>query len=116
MVLQRIGPVAYKLELPTGSRIHPVFHISVLKKTICTDTSAQQSLPDVCEDDASFLPTPQAVLDHRVQKGHQEVLIHWKGLSPADATWEDLQNMKRRFTGLALEEKGEIRGGELLCA
>ena len=33
-VLQKIGSMAYKLELPTTSRFHPIFQVSCLNKVI----------------------------------------------------------------------------------
>ncbi|KAA8542515.1 hypothetical protein F0562_023667 [Nyssa sinensis] len=56
-------------------------------------------------EDGILVPKPQAVLDRRVRKKKDEVLIHWQGLSPAEATWEDLVTMKQQFPEYCLEDK-----------
>lgn len=33
-VVQVVNPVAYKVELPESYRIHPVFHVSMLKPNV----------------------------------------------------------------------------------
>jgi hypothetical protein len=49
-VLQRIGSMAYKLELPPSSHVHQVFHVSFLKKVIGNKILVQTILPDLNEE------------------------------------------------------------------
>lgn len=60
-ILQKIGAVSYKLELPKESRIHPVFHVSLLKKKIGEKYSVQGELPIVEENTEHLIPKPQAI-------------------------------------------------------
>ena len=44
-VLQKIGSMAYMLELLATSRVHPIFHVSSLKKVIGDTIPIQTILP-----------------------------------------------------------------------
>ena len=98
-ILQRIGAVAYKLDLPSGTRIHPVFHVSLLKKKVGSNIIIRSQLPSVIETNGKAIPNPCVVIDRRVQKGKSEILVHWQGLSPAGATWENVNFIKNQFPG-----------------
>lgn len=54
----------------------------------------QSQLPILDITEERMLLVPQAVLDRRVRRKKQEVLIHWQGFSPTDATWEDRDFIK----------------------
>ncbi len=90
-VLQRIGEVAYKLALPPTAKIHPVFHVSCLKKVIGNNCRVQTSLPELNKEGSIWLQ-PEQVLDTRDKhlRGRmiKEALVKWKDTSPEDATWE----------------------------
>lgn len=62
-VFEKIGLVAYKLALPSSSRVHPVFHVSQLKKAVGQHQVLQQ-LPQVNEK-GHFDLVPLRQLDSR---------------------------------------------------
>ncbi|KAH9657564.1 hypothetical protein KPL70_023135 [Citrus sinensis] len=61
-VLARVDPVAYKLELPNTSKIHSVFHISILKPYHGNDTAISHPLPELSVDNHPLL-LPVAICD-----------------------------------------------------
>jgi hypothetical protein len=63
-MLKRMGLVAYLLALPNHSNLHPIFHVSFLKKVFGTKFQTQTSLPELDEEGPIWLQ-PQAVLDQR---------------------------------------------------
>lgn len=96
-MLERIGRVAYKPELPPDSLIHPVFHISQLKPYRPDYTPVFSTLPMLTDLQASTAQ-PLQVLDRRlVKKGYTaitQVLLSWTGLPEASTTWEDYYVVK----------------------
>ena len=66
-VLQKIGIMEYKLELPASSRVHPVFHVSCLKKVICDKILVQTIFPKLDEDGKITLE-PEAVTKTRTRQ------------------------------------------------
>lgn len=55
--------------------------------------------------------SPQVVLDSRLKNGSREFLIHWTGLSPAEASWLNEDSLKSRFPEFEFEEDHVSPGG-----
>ena len=81
-MLERIGNVAYRLQLPSGARIHDVFHVGLLKPF----RGDPPTLPPT--SDGRLLPGPKKVLKAQESRGVWRLLTHWQGLSEEHATWE----------------------------
>ncbi|WVZ89845.1 hypothetical protein U9M48_036199 [Paspalum notatum var. saurae] len=99
-VLQKVGQVAYKLELPDTAHIHPMIHVSQLMKHTPSQRLITFDLSSVCTDPFS-MAIPEAVLQQRhIQRGTalvSQLLIKWTGLPYHLATWETAEDIKQRF-------------------
>jgi hypothetical protein len=84
--------MAYKLELPSTSQVHPVFHVSYLKKVIGDTIPIQTTFPDL-DEEGKFILEPEKISETRtkqlINRVIIEYLIKWKNLSVEDSTWED---------------------------
>jgi hypothetical protein len=93
---KKIRNVAYKLKLPNNSRIHPIFHVSLLKNKLGEQIAIYIDLPPVA-DDGELLMEPEVILDTRWVKREfkfiEESLVQWKRLPLDDATWEKTQEV-----------------------
>ncbi|KAL8099696.1 hypothetical protein AgCh_032095 [Apium graveolens] len=87
-ILQRIGEVAYKLELPEHNKIHDVFHISLLKEFKGVPPASVPTLPLL--KDGKITPQPESVIRSRLNRGVVELLVAWAGLPLAESTWVPL--------------------------
>lgn len=91
-ILERVGEVAYKLDLPTTSKIHPALHVSQLKKQIPRNMEVSNDLTSVCTEPEKLIQ-PEKIINHRViQRGAhmvQQVLVKWEPLPESMSTWED---------------------------
>jgi hypothetical protein len=65
-VFQRLGSMAYKLELPPSSRVHIVFHVSFLKKVICNKIPVKTILLDINEEGKIMLEL-ETILETRIK-------------------------------------------------
>lgn len=94
-IVKKINAVAYRLELPVGSSVFPVFHISLLKPFVSSLEDGQQLAIPTKAIDVHPIVVPSNIIGYRIisRKGCklEQVLVDWKGLSPLDCTWEDLQ-------------------------
>eukprot|EP00268_Persea_americana_P064078 TRINITY_DN8393_c1_g1_i1.p2 TRINITY_DN8393_c1_g1~~TRINITY_DN8393_c1_g1_i1.p2 ORF type:complete len:393 (+),score=41.64 TRINITY_DN8393_c1_g1_i1:5704-6882(+) len=110
-VLARIGSVAYRLELPPGSQVHNVFHVSLLKKYVGPSIPVSPEISTVSNtSDSPCIPQPEVILASRIiHKGKyhpgKEVLVQWFGAPPEDAPWENSWRFSRMYPGFVLEDK-----------
>ena len=105
-VLERIGDVAYRLDIPETMRIHNVLHVSesaAVLKRYHSDSRAKPPTPCKVFDDEPEWEV-ERVLNHRlVKRGRKtkvEYLPTFVGYGPEHTLWQDDVEIVRACEGL----------------
>ncbi|KAL0278067.1 UNVERIFIED_CONTAM: Transposon Tf2-11 polyprotein [Sesamum radiatum] len=101
-IIERIGPLAYRLALPSElSQIHDVFHVSMLRR-YRSDPSHVLREPEIeISEELTYVEEPTEILDRSVRKLRNKeipmVKVKWSHHSPREATWEVEEHMRDKY-------------------
>ena len=101
-ILAVVSPVAYKLELPETMKVHPTFHVSLLKEyhpnkeDLFPGRIIPPPPPVIINNEEEY--EVEQILDKRIRQygksAKTQYLVKWKGYPEYDATWEPEANLK----------------------
>ena len=103
-ITKLVGDNAVRLHLPKMMRIHPVVNISRVqpyKELLEGQTTIRPGLVKLTED-REIKYEIDHVVDVRKKGQHMEYLIHWKGYTEEDRTWEPKGNLGNAKAALDL--------------
>ncbi|GJW60043.1 hypothetical protein Tco_0109378, partial [Tanacetum coccineum] len=109
-IIERIGPVAYKLELPEKLYgIHNTFHVTNLKRCLADENLIIPLEEIQLDDKLHFIEEPVEVMDHEVKQLKQSriliIKVRWNSRRGPEFTWEQEDFFKNKYPHLFLNKK-----------
>ncbi|GJV56907.1 putative reverse transcriptase domain-containing protein [Tanacetum coccineum] len=104
-IIERIGPVAYRLELPQElSRVHNVFHICNLKKCLSDDSLVIPLEEIQLDDNLNFIEEPVEIMDRKVKQLKQSripiIKVRWNARRGPEYTREREDQFREKYPHL----------------
>ncbi|KAL4035172.1 hypothetical protein IC575_003852 [Cucumis melo] len=104
-ILERVGPVAYRLALPPSlSAVHDVFHVSMLRRYVADPTHIVDFEPLQVSENLSYEEQPVEILAREIKKLRSRdiplVKVLWQNHGVEEATWEREEDMKTQYPEL----------------
>ncbi|GKB08070.1 putative reverse transcriptase domain-containing protein [Tanacetum coccineum] len=104
-VLEKVGSVANKLELPEElSRVHNTFHVSNLKKCYADEPLAVLLDGLHFDDKLQFVEKPVEIIDREVKQLRQSrvpiVKVRWNSRRGPEFTWEREDQFRKKYPHL----------------
>ncbi|GJW60265.1 putative reverse transcriptase domain-containing protein [Tanacetum coccineum] len=109
-IIERIGPVAYRLELPEKLRgIHNTFHVSNLKKCLADENLVIPLEEIQLDDKLHFIEEPVEIMDREVKQLKQSripiVKVRWNSQRGPEFTWEREDFFMKKYPHLFPSKK-----------
>ncbi|GKA37706.1 hypothetical protein Tco_0724271 [Tanacetum coccineum] len=103
--LEKVGSVAYKLELPEElSRVHNTFHVSNLKKCYADEPLAVPLDGLHFDDKLQFVEEPVKIMDREVKQLRRSrvpiVKVRWNSRRGPEFTWEREDQFRKKYPHL----------------
>ena len=118
-IIAEVSTTVYKLDLPGNLRIHPVFHVSLLKHYQETPDNFNRPtpppaiiIPGIEEEEYEV----ESILDKKLVRTKPHYLVKWKGYPLHDATWEPaehLKNAERKVKEFELTRTSNLKEGRM---
>ncbi|GJV48789.1 putative reverse transcriptase domain-containing protein [Tanacetum coccineum] len=104
-VLEKVGSVAYKLELPQElSRVHNTFHVSNLKKCYSDEPLAVPLEGLHIDDKLQFVEEPVEIMEREIKRLKRSriplVKVRWNSRRGPEFTWEREDSFKKKYPHL----------------
>ncbi|XP_027171554.1 uncharacterized protein LOC113771136 [Coffea eugenioides] len=108
-ILERVGNVAYKLELPPSlPRIHNIYHVSILKKYHPDPSHVLQPKNIEIDEALAYEEKPVKLLDRKVKELRNKriplVKVLWRNHEIEEATWEVEEEIRKKYPDLFLNQ------------
>ena len=109
-IIGRVGEVAYRLELPEDMNLHPVFHVSMLRKHIRDPNSIEPERIPELRQDLTYPEGPIRIGERRIRKLKNreipQIQVFWGRQNRMVITWEDEEKFRQSHPEL-FEDQAE---------
>ena len=93
VIKKKVGRRAYELQLPPSTKIHPVFHVSLLEKVSKDNFGRKpEPVPAIIIDEHEEWEVEE-ILDYKLKRKKPWYLVKWKGYGEEEQSWEPLPHL-----------------------